>query len=57
MKAASMLSTLQPKNFQSAFTAPTSAVHLRASLFGHTVTQHETGTHFRTLRKMEKMNG
>lgn len=56
MKAASMLSTLQPKNFQSAFTASTSAAHFRSSLFGYTVTQHETGTHFRTLNKMEKMN-
>lgn len=43
-----MLSTLHPKNFQSAFTAPYSAAHLRASDFERTVTQHETDRRFKT---------
>ncbi len=37
-----MLSTLHRKNFQFAFTVPFRTVHLRASFFTRTVSQHET---------------
>lgn len=41
-KVAFMLSTLHRKNFQFAFTVPFRTVHLRASFFTRTVSQHET---------------
>lgn len=51
-----MLSVLRRQNFQVAFTIPISTVHLRASILPRTASQHVTGSLFKDIKNMEKVN-